>query len=120
MLGLHLVWSLWLSMLDESILVRDVREALESLLRALELQSLENNITEMECLHGKPALSTTTQNGMFWFCGQKPCCEFFCPEEDCYMFGKAVASFHKRGCIHPTCYAHGNTKVAGSNPSRAK
>ena len=107
MLGLHLVWSLWLSTLDESILVQDVREALESLLRALELQSLENNIAEMECLHGKPALSTTTQNGMFGFCGQKPCCEFFCPEEDCHMFGKAVASFHKSGCTHPMCYAHG-------------
>ena len=44
---------------------------------------------------------------MFWFCGQKPSCELFCPEEDCYMFGKAVASFHKSKCIHPTCYTHG-------------
>ena len=61
----------------------------------------------MECLHGKPASSSTTQNGVFWFCGQKPSCEFFCPEEDCYMFGKAVASFHKSKCIHPTCYTHG-------------
>ena len=61
----------------------------------------------MECLHGKPASSSTTQNGVFWFCGQKPSCEFFCPEEDCYMFGKPVASFHKSKCIHPTCYTHG-------------
>ena len=61
----------------------------------------------MECLHGKLASSSTTQNGVFWFCGQKPSCEFFCPEEDCHMFGKAVASFHNSKCIHPTCYTHG-------------
>ena len=61
----------------------------------------------MECLHGKPASSSTTQKGVFSFCGQKPSCEFFCPEEDCYMFGKPVASFHKSKCIHPTCYTHG-------------
>ena len=60
----------------------------------------------MECLHGKPESSSTTQNGMFWFCGQNPSCEFFCPVEDCYMFEKAVASFHKSNCLHPTCYTH--------------
>ena len=31
----------------------------------------------------------------------------YCSEEDCYMFGKAVASFHKSRFIHPTCYTHG-------------
>ena len=106
MLGLHLVWSLWLSTLYESIRRTngDIREGLESLLKALQLQSLEYNIIVMECLHGKPISSSTIQNCiMFWFCGQKPSCEFFCPEEDCYMFGKAIASFHKSRCIHPTC-----------------
>ena len=37
MLGLHLVWSLWLHRSHESEFVRDVREGLERLLEALEL-----------------------------------------------------------------------------------
>ena len=60
----------------------------------------------MECLHGKPASSSTTKNGTFWFCGQKPSCEFFCPHQDCYMYAKAMATFRENGCIHPVCPAH--------------
>ena len=60
----------------------------------------------MECLHGKPASSSTTKNGTFWFCGQKPSCEFFCPDQDCYMYTKAMATFRENGCIHPVCPAH--------------
>ena len=60
----------------------------------------------MECLHGKPASSSTTKNGTFWFCGQQPSCEFFCPDQDCYMYTKAMATFLENGCIHPVCPAH--------------
>ena len=54
MLGLHLVWSLWLA--RESILVQDAREGVERLIKAL-----ENRQNTMECLHGLPASSTVTQ-----------------------------------------------------------
>ena len=60
----------------------------------------------MECLHGKLASSSITKNGLFWYCGQKPSCQFFCPEEDCYMFGKAVDAFRASGCIQPVCHTH--------------
>ena len=36
MLGLHLVWSLWLDTSHESEFVRDFKEGLRSLLKALE------------------------------------------------------------------------------------
>ena len=61
----------------------------------------------MECLHGLPASSTVTQKGTFWFCGENPSCEFFCPDQDCYMFGKAVMAYRESGCVHPRCYGHG-------------
>ena len=60
----------------------------------------------MECLHGKAAASTTTNNGTFWFCGEKPSCEFFCPDENCYMYTRAVAAFRASGSIHPVCPTH--------------
>jgi hypothetical protein len=60
----------------------------------------------MECLHCNAAASTTTKNGTFWFCGEKPSCEFFCPEEDCYMYTRAVAAFCASGSIHPVCPTH--------------
>ena len=60
----------------------------------------------MEFLQGKPASSSTTKNGTFWFCGQKPSCESFCPDQDCYMYMKALATFCKSGCLHPVCPAH--------------
>ena len=62
--------------------------------------------TMEECLHGKHASSSTTKKGTFWFCGQKPSCEFFCPDQDCYMYTKAMATFRENGCIHPVCPAH--------------
>jgi hypothetical protein len=60
----------------------------------------------MECLHGKAAASTTTNNGTFWFCGENPSCEFFCPDENCYMYTTAVAAFRASGSIHPVCPTH--------------
>ena len=60
----------------------------------------------MECLHGKPPLATTTKNGLFWYCGSKPSCQFFCPQKDRDIFGRAIASFQARGCPQPVCHAH--------------
>ena len=60
----------------------------------------------MECLHGKPASHSTTNRGAFWFCGQKPSCEFFCRDEDCYIFTKAVEDFRNCGPQHPVCSTH--------------
>ncbi len=60
----------------------------------------------MECLHGKTAACSTTKHGTFWFCEQRPSCEFFCSDEDCYMYTKAVAAFRESGCLHPVCPTH--------------
>ena len=49
---------------------------------------------------------STTKNGTFWFCRQKPSCEYFCPDQNCYMYTKAVAAFRESGCLHPVCPAH--------------
>jgi hypothetical protein len=60
----------------------------------------------IESLHDKAAASTTTKNGTFWFCGEKPCCEFFFSDENCYMYTRAVAAFRGSGSIHPVCLTH--------------
>ena len=57
----------------------------------------------MECLHRKTAACSTMKHGTFWFCEQRPSCEFFCSDEDCYMYTKAVAAFRESGCLHPVC-----------------
>jgi hypothetical protein len=44
----------------------------------------------MNCLHGKPAAYPTTSNGSFWFCNQNPTCNFFCVENEGYMYEKAI------------------------------
>ena len=63
-------------------------------------------VLTMECLHGKPASCSITNRGTFWFCGQKPSCEFFCRDEDCYIFTKAVEDFRKSGPQRPVCPTH--------------
>jgi hypothetical protein len=60
----------------------------------------------IECLHGKVAASTTTKNGTFSFCGENPSRDFFCSEEDCYMYTRAVAAFRGSGSIHLVCLTH--------------
>lgn len=60
----------------------------------------------MKCLHGKPASCSTTQNGSFWFCGQKPSCNFFCPEDQGYLFEKAIDSWRSLGTQQPRCDGH--------------
>ena len=60
----------------------------------------------MECLHRKTAACSTTKHGTFWFCGQKPSCEFFCSDENCYVYKKAVAAFrpHRLPALRRSCY----------------
>ena len=59
----------------------------------------------MEYLHGKPALATTT-NGLFWYCGNKPSCQFFCSQKDRDIFARAIVSFQASGCPQPVCPTH--------------
>ena len=66
----------------------------------------QSKIIRMECLHGKPALATTTKNGLFWYCGNKPSCQFFCPQKDREIFARAITSFQASGCPQPVCSVH--------------
>ena len=60
----------------------------------------------MECLHGKPAANSTTSNGSFWFCGQNPSCNFFCTEDEGYMYEKTITAWRCREQPHPRCDGH--------------
>ena len=57
----------------------------------------------MECLHGKPASSSTTKKGSFWFCGEKPSCEFICTEDEGYAFQKAITAWKNTNVKQPVC-----------------
>ena len=60
----------------------------------------------MECLHGKPASSSKTENGLFFYCGQKPSCNFFCPQNDCSYFENAIAVWRNSDSLQPRCHDH--------------
>ena len=60
----------------------------------------------MKCLHGKPAAYSTTSNGSFWFYGQNPTCNFFCVEDDGYMYEKAITAWRCTEQPHPRCDEH--------------
>ena len=60
----------------------------------------------MKCLHGEPAAHSTTQNGSFWFCNQSPSCHFFCPEDEGYLFEKAIELWKSTKQPHPRCDGH--------------
>ena len=60
----------------------------------------------MECLHGKPASSSKTENGLFFYCGQKPSCNFFCPQNDCSYFENAIAMWRNSDSLQPRCHGH--------------
>ena len=62
----------------------------------------QSKIIGMECLHGKPALATTTNNGLFWYGGNKPSCQFFCPQKERDIFARPVASFQAIPAIDDT------------------
>jgi hypothetical protein len=59
----------------------------------------------MECLHGELASCSQTPNGTFFYCGQKPSCNFFCPQNDCSHFQNAINLWKKSNCPQPECQA---------------
>ena len=63
----------------------------------------------MLCLHGKPAVSSTTENGTFWFCGEHPKCHFICSEEERYLYDKAIQAFLATKQERPKCCAVNRT-----------
>ena len=62
---------------------------------------------KMNCLHGHPAGNSTTQNGSFWLCNQSPSCNFFCTEDEGFLFEKAIAAWRSTKQPHPRCDKHG-------------
>lgn len=60
----------------------------------------------MRCLHGEPASCSTTKNGSFWFCGQSPSCNFFCSEDEGYLFEKAILTWRATKQLQPQCDEH--------------
>ena len=42
----------------------------------------------------------------FWFYNQSPSCHFFCPEDEGYLFEKAIASWKSTKQPHPRCDGH--------------
>ena len=60
----------------------------------------------MECLHGKPASCSTTKNGSFWFCGQKPSCGFICTEDEGYIFQTALEAWRNTNVKQLICDTH--------------
>ena len=63
----------------------------------------------MLCLHGKPAVSSTTENGTFWFCGEHPKCHFICSEEEGDLYEKAIEAFLTTKQERPKCCAVDST-----------
>ena len=57
----------------------------------------------MLCLHGKPAATSTTEKGTFWFCGEPSSCHFICSEEDAFLYDKAVKEFLATKQDRPKC-----------------
>ena len=70
----------------------------------------------MLCLHGKPAVTSTNENGTFWSCGEPSGC-FVCSEEEAPLYDKAIKTFLSTNQDRPRCCAitaadewfHGNT-----------
>ena len=60
----------------------------------------------MECLHGELASCSQTPNGTFFYCGQKPSCNFFCPQNDCSYFQNAINLWKNSNCPQPECHIH--------------
>ena len=41
-----------------------------------------------------------------FYCGQKPSCNFFCPQNDCSYFHNAIAMWRNSGTPQPKCREH--------------
>ena len=64
----------------------------------------------MLCLHGKPAVTSTTDKGTFWFCGEPSSCHLICPEEHAFLYEKAIQKFLATKQTRPACCAIGTTE----------
>ena len=58
----------------------------------------------MLCLHGKPAVTSTNENGTFWSCGEPSVC-FVCSEEEAPLYDKAIKAFLSTNQDRPRCCA---------------
>ena len=56
----------------------------------------------MLCLHGKPAVVSTTENGTFWSCGEPSIC-FVCSEEEKHLYDRAIKAFLATKQDRPRC-----------------
>ena len=43
---------------------------------------------------------------VYFYCGQKPSCNFFCPQNDCGYFETAIAMGRNSGTPQPKCHEH--------------
>ena len=56
----------------------------------------------MLCLHGKPAVTSTSENGTFWSCGEPSSC-FVCSEEEAHLYDKGIKAFLSTKQDRPRC-----------------
>ena len=56
----------------------------------------------MLCLHGKPAVISTTENGTFWTCGEPSTC-FVCSRGQKQSYDKAIKAFLATKQDRPVC-----------------
>ncbi len=64
----------------------------------------------MQCLHKLPAGTSETENGLFWFCNQKPTCNFICSEDEGYLYEMGIIAFERTKQPQPNC--------CGNNPAK--
>ena len=64
----------------------------------------------MLCLHGKPAVTSTTGKGTFLFCGEPFSCNFVCPIEQASLYDEAKQKFLATKQTRPVCCAIGATE----------
>ncbi len=66
----------------------------------------------MRCLHKLPARASETENGLFWFCNQKPTCNFICSEDEGYLYEMGIIAFERTKQPQPYC--------CGNNPAKLR
>ena len=88
-----------------------VRKAQNTLTKCPHEKKIYIYIVNMQCLHGPPAASSTTKNGSFWFCDQKPSCNFICSfgqnNNETELYKKAICTWQATNLAQPRCPAHG-------------
>ena len=60
----------------------------------------------MECLYGKPASSSTTKKGSFWFYGQKPSCVSSVQRKKDIHFNEALEAWRSTNVEQPISDEH--------------